>query len=130
MDKVDALELLRERNRYDVTLPSGMAVTIRLPRLRDCILAGDVPLPVLEHMAEMAKATDGEAAEPQQLSREETQHIARFQDEVALRTLVAIEGQEVRMSHDAVAELEQEDYDALVAWGTRAVAVPLADGQT
>lgn len=129
MDKVDALELLRERNRYDVTLPSGLAVTIRLPRLRDCILAGDVPLPVLEHMAEMAKATDGEQPE-QQLSREETQHIARFQDEVVLRTLVAIEGQEVRMTHDAVTELEQEDYDALVAWGTRAVAVPKADGQT
>ena len=39
--------------------------------------------------------------------------MARFQDEVVRRTLVAIDGEEVEMTTEAVAELEQEDYDAL-----------------
>ncbi|MDQ5874413.1 MAG: hypothetical protein M3526_03405 [Actinomycetota bacterium] len=108
------------RKRYDVTLPSGMNVTIRLPRMRDCILAGNVPLPVMRHLQEIA-TQNGDAPE---LSTEESAHIARFQDEIVLRTLVAIEGEDVEMTTTAVSELEQDDYDTLVAYGTR--ATPLA----
>lgn len=112
----------RLRKRYDVTLPSGMNVTIRLPRIRDCIFAGNVPMPVMKHLQEIA-AQNGEAPE---LSSEETAHIARFQDEIVLRTLFAIEGEEVEMTLEAVSELDQEDYDALAAYGTRATEIPKA----
>src|SRR5262245_34424197 len=101
----------RIRKRYDVILPSGLGVTIRLPRLRECILAGNVPMPVLKHLQEVATTQNGEG----ELSPEETAHIARFQDEVVLRSLVAIEGEPVEMTPEAVAEFEQEDYDELVA---------------
>ena len=117
--------LERIRKRYDVTLPSGMNVTIRLPRLRDCILAGQVPMPVMKHLQELASSPNGSDPE---LSPEETAHIARFQDEIVLRTLVAIEGEDVEMTPEAVAELDQEDYDALAAYGTR--ATPLAGAPT
>jgi len=112
--------LKKLRKRYDVTLPSGMNVTIRLPRIRDCIFAGNVPLPVMRHLQEIA-TQNGDAPE---LTSEESAHIARFQDEIVLRTLVAIEGEEVDMTREAVTELDQDDYDALVAYGTR--ATPLA----
>jgi len=118
MNAEQTLEKLRKR--YDVTLPSGMNVTIRLPRIRDCIFAGNVPLPVMRHLQEIA-TRNGDAPE---LSSEESAHIARFQDEIVLRTLVAIEGDEVDMTREAVSELDQDDYDALVAYGTR--ATPLA----
>ena len=118
MNAEQTLEKLRKR--YDVTLPSGLNVTIRLPRLRDCIFAGNVPMPVMKHLQEIA-TQNGEAPE---LSPEESEHIARFQDEIVLRTLVAIEGEGVEMTPEAVSELDQEDYDALAAYGTR--ATPLA----
>ena len=118
MNAEETLE--RIRKRYYVRLPSGMNVTIRLPRIRDCIFAGNVPLPVMQHLKEIA-TQNGDAPE---LSSEESAHIARFQDEIVLRTLVAIDGVEVEMTREAVSELEQDDYDALVAYGTR--ATPLA----
>jgi hypothetical protein len=118
MDAQETLE--RIRKRYDVILPSGMNVTIRLPRIRDCIFAGNVPLPVMRHLQEIA-TQNGDAPD---LTSEDTAHIARFQDEIVLRTLVAIEGEDVDMTREAVSELDQDDYDALVAYGTR--ATPLA----
>jgi hypothetical protein len=118
MNAEETLE--RIRKRYDVTLPSGLNVTIRLPRIRDCIFAGNVPLPVMRHLQEIA-TQNGDAPD---LTSEESAHIARFQDEIVLRTLVAIEGDEVDMTREAVSELDQDDYDALVAYGTR--ATPLA----
>jgi len=118
MNAEETLE--RIRKRYDVTLPSGMNVTIRLPRIRDCIFAGNVPLPVMRHLQEIANQ-NGDAPD---FTPEETAHIARFQDEIVLKTLVAIDGVDVEMTREAVSELEQDDYDALVAYGTR--ATPLA----
>jgi len=118
MNAQETLE--RVRKRYDVTLPSGMNVTIRLPRIRDCIFAGNVPMPVMKHLQEIS-TQNGDAPE---LSSEESAHIARFQDEIVLRTLVAIEGEEVEMTQEAVAELDQEDYDALASYGTRATPLP------
>ena len=108
--------LLKLRKRYDVTLPSGLNVTIRLPRIRDCIFAGQVPLPVMTHLQQVA-TQNGDTPE---LTVEETAHIARFQDELVRRTLVAIEGEDVEMTAEAVSELEQEDYDALAEYGSRA----------
>ena len=115
--------LLKLRKRYDVTLPSGLNVTIRLPRIRDCILAGQVPLPVMTHLQQVA-TQNGDAPE---LTIEETTAIARFQDELVRRTLVAIEGEAVEMTPEAVGELEQEDYDALAEYGSRAKS-PLVAG--
>jgi len=119
MNAEETLE--RIRKRYDVTLPSGMNVTIRLPRLRDCILAGNVPLPVLKHLQDAAS----NGGEPE-LTSDEMASMARFQDEVVRQTLIAIDGDAVTMTQEAVADLEQEDYDALVSYGTRVLPVPKA----
>jgi hypothetical protein len=111
-----ALEKLRERNRFDETLPSGLAVTLRLPRIRDCIIAGQVPLPVLEHLQSMAQA----GGETPTVSHEDAAHMARFQDEIVRRAVVALEGEPVSLSLDDVGELTQEDYDRIVVLATRA----------
>ena len=113
---MDPLELLRSRNRFDEELPSGLKVTIRLPRIRDCILAGGVPLPVLQHMIKVASNGGGAG-----IANEEAAHMARFQDEIVRRSIVAIEGEPISLSVDDVADLTQEDYDRVVELATRAV---------
>lgn len=119
---MDPLEFLRSKNRYPQTLPSGMEVTLRLPRIRDCIIAGGVPLPVLDHVVKAA-TTNGDSP---QVSVEDAAHMARFQDELVRRSIVEIEGEPVEMTADAVGELSQEDYDHVVMFATRQVAVPKA----
>jgi hypothetical protein len=119
----DALEVLRSRNRFEETLPSGLSVTLRLPRLRDCILAGQVPMPVLQHV--MKTASNGNEAA---ISTEDAAHMARFQDEIVRRAVVALEGQPVELSAEDVGELSQEDYDRIVEVATRQAPAP--KGQT
>lgn len=118
------VDLLRSRNRFAETLPSGLNVLLRLPRIRDCILAGQVPLPVLDHVMKAA-SSNGDAPG---VSAEDAAHMARFQDEIVRRSVVEIEGEAVELSRDDVSEFSQEDYDRIVAFATREVAVP--KGQT
>jgi hypothetical protein len=112
---MDALEALRQRNRFAEVLPSGLNVTIRLPRIRDCILAGGVPLPVLDHLVK-AVASNGDAP---QVSNEDAVHMARFQDELVRRSVVEIEGEPVTLTLEDVGEFSQEDYDRVVEVATR-----------
>ena len=115
---MDPLELLRSRNRFEETLPSGLNVTLRRPRMRDCILAGGVPLPVLAHLSKQVQS-NGDAPT---VSNEDAAHMARFQDEIVRRSLVAIDGEPVEVTaEDLFSELAQEDYDRIVELATRAV---------
>ena len=118
---MDPLELLRSRNRFDEELPSGLKVTIRLPRIRDCILAGGVPLPVLEHLVKAASNGGAPA-----VSNADAAHMARFQDEIVRRSVVAIEGQPVSLTLDDLSDIAQEDYDRIVVLATRQETSPLA----
>ena len=125
---MDPLELLRSRNRYDDTLPSGLTVTLRNPRLRDCILAGNVPLPVLTHVMQLASTTqNGDSPE---VSNEEAAHMARFQDEIVRQAVVAIEGEPVSLTADDISEFSQDDYDRIVALATRQETSPKAGTPT
>ena len=118
---MDPLELLRSRNRFDEELSSGLRVTLRLPRIRDCILAGAVPLPVLDHLVKAA--SNGGAPT---VSNEDAAHMARFQDEIVRRSVVAIDGEPVALTAEDVAEFSQEDYDRIVVLATRQETSPLA----
>jgi hypothetical protein len=119
---MDAVERLRSRNRFEETLPSGLKVTLRLPRIRDCIIAGQVPLPVLQHVMEAAQPN----GDTPTVSPEDAAHMARFQDEIVKRSVVAIEGEPAELSVEDVSEFSQEDYDRIVAFATRTEAAPLA----
>lgn len=112
MNAEETLE--RIRKRHDVTLPVLGDVTIQLPRIRDCVIAGSVPLPVLKHLQDAA--SNGGISD---LAPEEVEASARFQDEIVRQTLIAINGEAVTMTTEAVAALDQEDYDALLRYGLR-----------
>ena len=119
---MDARELLRARSRFDETLPSGLTVTIRLPRIRDCIIAGHVPLPVFAHLVEVASSNGGTP----EVSPEDAEHMARFQDEIVRRAVVAIEGEPIELTLEDVKEFGQDDYDRIVQVATRERTSPLA----
>ena len=123
---MDPLELLRSRNRFEEDLPSGLHITRRLPRIRDCIVAGHVPLPVITAL--VGRATQNGDAPP--ASPEEAEHMARFQDELVIRSIVAIEGEPVKLTRDDLQDLRTEDYDYLVELALREQASPKAGSPT
>lgn len=110
----DVLERRRQANRHDVTLPSGLAVTIRLPRLIDCILAGDVPATVLSSM-------DG-GTEQQEASLEQMRANKAFNDRLVCEAVVAIEGEDVKLTPADLADVftAEEDITEVVAYASRA----------
>ena len=52
--------------------------------------------------------------------------MARFQDEIVRRSVVAIDGASVELAPEDVAEFSQEDYDRIVILATRQETSPLA----
>lgn len=154
---MDPLELVRSRNRWDVELPGengspGFGATIGLPSLADCVLAGRVPMPVLRHLQDLAalagvaangdtpavkKAAKAKLKEADDLSPEEREHVRRFDLEIARRTLkrlapsvAELDGPEVDMPAEVLAELSDPAVRMLIAWGTRAESPPKAGAQT
>ena len=124
---MDAREVLRSRSRFDEILPSGLTVTIRLPRIRDCIIAGQVPLPILSHLVEVATSQNGSTPD---VTAEEAAHMARFQDEIVRRSIIAIEGEPIEMTLEDLPDIAQEDYDHIVSLAMRERTSPKVDSQT
>jgi hypothetical protein len=120
---MDPKELLRSRNRFDETLPSGLRVTIRRPHIRDCIIAGRVPMPIIEYVQSVAKS-GGNGQVPElspEMKMEDAAATARFHDEIVRCSVVAIEGEPIELATEDVREFLQEDYDRIVELGTRSV---------
>jgi len=124
MDAEATLALVRARNRFVRQLPSGLWARIALPRIRDALAAGDIPLPVLREMAKIA--ANGEAQpEDADVSPDSLQHVARYQSGLVLRALKAIGEHQVDVLEDAeitpeiVAELDQDDFDQIFRWADR-----------
>jgi len=146
---MDPLELVRSRNRADIELPSGLGATIGLVRIRDAVTTGLIPLPVLREMdaiAEAAKASangNGDAAaiekalEGADPSPEVMVAGVTLRREVVRRSLkrlapsvAELEGPEIEMSAEVVAELSQEDFDVLAGYAMRDVPFPAASLST
>jgi len=118
---MDPLEQLRSHNRFEETLPSGLTVTLRRPHIRDCIVAGRVPMPIIEHVVAVAK-NNGDGPVPDlspELKMEDAAATVRYHNEIVRRSVVAIEGEAVELSIDDVVEFLPEDYERIVDLGTR-----------
>jgi hypothetical protein len=108
----DVLERLRARNRGELDLPCGK-VTLRRPSMRDCILAGNVPLPVLEKL-------DTAGQPGAELTGEDLAAMARVNDELVRRAVIAIDGEDVDLAGVDLAEIfTDEERDAIVAFANR-----------
>lgn len=126
---MNALERLREANRADVILPSGLVATIRLPRIRDCIIAGGLPLPAISKLEDAAKriGTNGDAP---QLTTEDMAAAGRFNDEIVRASVVALDGEVVTLTLEDVGLFTEDDYNAIVSYGTRVTPLPFVKAAT
>jgi hypothetical protein len=144
---VDPLELVRSRNRADIELPSGFGATIGLVRIRDAVTTGLIPLPVLREMDALAEAARSngkidEAAVEKALdeadpSPEVMMAGTAMRREMVRRTLkrlapsvAELEGPEIEMPAEVIAEFSQEDFDVLAAYAMRELPFPAASPST
>lgn len=125
----EALERLRAANRADVTLQSGLNVTIRLPDLQECLVAGEIPFPVLQKMT--AQATNGngkaKASEPD-LSSADLRHMIRYQRELIRAAVVGIDGEALTepLTDEDITDVftDTEDRAEVVAYAQREKPLP------
>ena len=110
----ETLAALKARNLHDVKVGEYL-ITVGPPRLRDCILAGDIPLDLLSRLSTNAD----NAAEVMTLA--DARHMATFNDEVICRTVRAIDGEPVNLTPADLGDIFTEEQLAeLLAYGTRA----------
>lgn len=127
---MDPLELVRSRNRADVSLPSGLGATIGLVRMQDAVGAGMVPLSVLREMDRLAKAEEETPDPPPEVMEAGL----RLRREMVRRTLKRLapslgelNGQpEVDMPAEVVDELSQDDFDYIAGFAMRDTPFPAA----
>lgn len=119
-----ALERLRESRRADVTLPSGLNVTLQLLRVQDFIAAGDVPMPVLDEISKKANPDASAADALDGLTLDDLRHSIEFNDVVVRLSIVGLEGEPVDLSPDDVKLLDAEDCAEVVAYAMRTKALP------
>lgn len=133
---MDALELVRSRNRADIELPSGLGATIGLVRIADCIIELGIPLPILAEMRALA-SSNGDSKSPELemagLSEDAISRGAKLREEVVRRSLKRLapsvgelDGPEQEMSPEVIVELDQEDFDVLADYAMRNVPFPTA----
>lgn len=122
----EALERLRASREADITLKSGLNVTIRLLRVQDFIAAGDVPMPVLEEISKKAQGngevTPGEALDG--LTLEDLRHSIQFNDVIVRLSIIKMEGEPVDLTAEDVKLLDAEDCSEVVAYAMRTKELP------
>lgn len=141
---MDALELVRSRNRADIELPSGLGATIGLVRITDCIIGLGIPLPVLAELRDLNADSNGhdpeqtEAELLQQLSPEATASGVKLREEVVRRSLKRLApsvadlngSPEQEITPEVISELSQEDFDVLASYAMRDTPFPTAGAPT
>lgn len=125
---------LRERNRYTVTLKSGLSVTIEPPDMLDCMIDAEIPMPVIHHLRAIGKEkadANGQVDDESiadELSLEELGHMRRANLQAVCRGVKALEGEELEepLTLADVAGFTPEELNELVDYLKRNVPLPLA----
>ena len=109
-----------------ITLPSGTVVTLRVPSLRDCLIAGDIPLPILEKLTKAVEASQKKGGKPLDLSSDDLRHDDQFDRAVVSRSVVTVDGEEVSLSLEDVASIPAQDRAQILGYCVRKFSLPLA----
>jgi hypothetical protein len=90
--------------------------------VRDCIIAGDVPMPVLAHID--ASKLEGDVPE---LTSEQMKAVGAFNDGLVIASLKALDGDPVELTREDLALFEEEDLQEIVLYASRAKPLPGKD---
>lgn len=114
-----SLDAWKAKAVTDVTLPSGTVVGIALPDTSECIAAGDIPMPIIEALAEHETNPD---AEP--LTGEELAASLKYRRVMICAAVRTVDGEEVRLTEDDLAGLPNADKLEIHAYATRSKPLP------
>lgn len=137
MSAADVIAARRAANRADVTLPSGLRVSLKLPDLQECLAAGEIPMPLLRLMREAAKEMNGDPAPnrngkrkaaDKELSSADLKHMIRYQREMIRASVIALEGEPLDnpLTDEDIADVfvDPEDRAEVIAYAGRDKAFP------
>jgi len=115
------LEQLKSERETQVKLESGRLVTIRLPWIQECIAAiGDVPLPVLSEITDLAQA------EAPQLNGAQMRAVSSYNQALVRAAVVAIEGEPVVLpaAEPVSAYFDEDEAMEIVGYASRQTPLP------
>ena len=128
------VQQLRARNRFDVTLRSGLSLTIEIPNMLDCMIAVNIPVPVLEHLRQVNEAAihpNGKQAKA--LSLEELGHVRAANIEGLRRAVKALEGTVLEVpltTEDVLSGFTDDEQEELLEYLNRKRTDPKAGAPT
>jgi hypothetical protein len=109
---------------HDVVLEDGTNVGLRLPNITDCIIAGEIPMPVITRL--QRPNGDKPVPEPEPITTEDLQHDRRYQAEMIRASVATFEGEPIILTLEDVAELPEEHRTEIFAYASRAKPLPKA----
>lgn len=134
----EALDELRARNRFDVTLPSGIEVTVRPPKQYDYLaVMHDLPIAVLDRAKDVSEDVTAEERVAEAVAAtpfEDQVAIARKLDELVNITVIRLKGKwgwgEVTPEDRIADELSEVDCAEIVDYAMRRKVDPKASDPT
>lgn len=121
MDASETLDYVRRLNSFEITLESGRRYTFILPDMTRFIAYGDIPMGVMEQAAAME--SNGEVDTGEVTSTLETPEgvmamraMLDLYDRMLSDSIVAIDGQEVTMTPEAVRYIPPDDREELLEY--------------
>lgn len=108
---MSALDTWLEETQAEVKTQDGHVLTVVPVRIQDCLIAGAVPLPVLEEMAKLeAKAESGDTTAEDKLN--DLKAAKAMEDMFVSLSITAFDGEPVEFGPNAVKRLGAVDPDA------------------
>lgn len=113
----EASAVLRESNSYEHKGVTGLVFSYRLPDLQACMLAGEIPLPLVRGLK---KVRDGEAAEADLRAEVESIRTMRaYQERLVIAAVFALNGTPAELDQDDLREMHPDDFNAIRALAAR-----------
>ena len=119
----DALERLRQRNRADVTLASGLRVGLQLVGMREIISAGQLPTEAIQQvLKENPDLTPDQVAEA--VAPESDPNWLDPQRALVAACVRTVDGEEVTLSPEDTSVFSDEEFFEIVSYAMRSKALP------
>lgn len=127
MNAEQTLEYVRSLATHEVKLDSGRQYSFVLLELQRFMAFGAIPMPLLKQVAEAeGKRTEGVEPDTED-QRKAVQAMFEFYDAMLAEAIVAIDGEPVQMTIEAVKFLPEDDREELLEYLKREKDPTMAD---
>lgn len=131
----EAVERLRAANRYEMKLANGIPITYRLPYMQELVIAGLLPLTLLDELRKRLEAggteTEAESVAEQALSERLSDFGTEFEAKQRVVSLMvdSVDGEAAELTPEETLEIPPEDFSALITAAMSRTPVGRAEGE-